>query len=280
MAFFLRSFLVIFVFAGAASVFPQDALGPTPTPLPTATPLTAKPQTVKEAMANPTAETIAETCLFVYALAGGRPVLEQIRKTTIERGKTSILNGSGKMETASYQKWVIRGASLDKEKLRIDHEFPTVRYSLILNQDKTFGVHEGNSFTPTDTATKAFQNQLYRGLDGLLRYRENGSTIVLSGKEKVMAVDYHLIDVTDKAGRKTRYFVSAKTFRVMMLEYEDEGKKFRRKFYDYNYAQGTLVPYRTVLFEGDKVVEETDIGTVTFGQKVDESLFPAAAVQL
>lgn len=276
----LRSFLVIFVFAGSSGLFAQTEPGPTPTPLPTATPLTAKPQTVKEAMANPTAETIAETALFVYALAGGRPVLEQIRKTTIERGKTTMLNGDGRMETANYQKWVIRGASLEKEKLRVDHDFPTVKYSLILNEDKTFGVHEGNAFTPTDAASRAFQNQIYRGLDGLLRYKENGSTLSLAGKEKVMAVEYHLIDVTDKVGRKTRYFVSAKTFRVMMLEYEEEGKKYRRKFYDYNYAQGTLVPYRTVLFEGDKVVEETDVGTVTFGQKVDETLFPAAAVQL
>ena len=231
-------------------------------------------------MANPTAETITETALFVYALAGGRPVLEQIRKTTIERGKTTMVNGEGRMETANYQKWIIRGASMDKEKLRIDHDFPTVRYSLILNDSKTSGVSDGNLFTPTEVATKAFQNQVFRGLDGLLRYKENGSTIVLAGKEKVMGVDYHLVDVSDKAGRKTRYFVSAKTYRVMMLEYEEDGKKYRRKFYDYNYAQGTLVPYRTVLFEDDKVVEETDIGTVTFGQKVDESLFPAAAVQM
>jgi hypothetical protein len=278
--FFLRSFLAIFVFAGATGVFAQDAPQSTPTPLPTATPLTARPQSVKEAMANPTAETITETALFVYALAGGRPVLEQIRKTTIERGKTAMVNGEGRMETANYQKWIIRGSSIDKEKLRIDHEFPTVGYSLILNEDKTFGVHDGNAFTPTDAATKAFQNQVFRGLDGLLRYKENGSTITLAGKEKVMAVDYHRIDVTDKAGRKTRYFVSAKTFRVMMLEYEEDGKKYRRKFYDYNYAQGTLVPYRTVLFEGDKVVEETDVGTVTFGQKVDDSLFPSAAIQM
>jgi hypothetical protein len=231
-------------------------------------------------MANPTAETITETALFVYALSGGRPVLEQIRKTTIERGKTSMMNGEGRMETANYQKWVIRGGSIDKEKLRVDHEFPSVKYSLILNDDKTFGVYDGNAFTPTDAATRAFQNQIFRGVDGLLRYKENGSTIALAGKEKVMGVEYHLIDVTDKAERKTRYFVSAKTYRVMMLEYEESGKKYRRRFYDYNYAQGTLVPYRTVLFEGDKVVEETDIGTVTFGQKVDESLFPAAAIQM
>ena len=280
MFLFLRSYLVIFVFAGAVSILAQDAPQATPTPLPTATPLTTKPLTAKEAMANPTAETVTETALFVYALAGGRPVLEQIRKTTIERGKTSVMNGEGRMETANYQKWIIRGSSINKEKLRVDHEFPTVRYSLILNDDKTFGVFDGNTFTPTDAASKAFQNQIFRGLDGLLRYKENGSTIALAGKEKVMAVDYHLVDVTDKSGRRTRFFVSAKTYRVMMLEYEEDGKKYRRKFYDYNYAQGTLVPYRTVLYQGDKIVEETDIGTVTFGQKVDESLFPTAAIQM
>lgn len=268
---FLKSCLVIFVCA--FGVLAQDAQ-PTPTPLPTATPLTAEPKSVKEMMANPTAESIAETALFVYALAGGRPVMEQIRKTTIERGKTKIVNGDGRMETANYQKWVIRGASLDKEKLRIDHEFPSVSYSLVLNEDKTFGIHKGTPFTPTDSAAKAFHNQIYRGLDGLLRYKENGSTLALVGKDKVMGVEYHIIDVTDKAGRKTRYFVSAKTFRVMMLEYEEDGNKYRRKFYDYNYAQGTLVPYRTVLYQGDTIVEETDVGTVTFGQRVEESLFP------
>ena len=280
MFLFLRSILVIFVFAGAIGVLAQDAPQATPTPAPTATPLAAKPKTIKEAMANPTAETVTETALFVYALAGGRPVLEQIRKTTIERGKTSLMNGEGRMETANYQKWIIRGPSIEKEKLRVDHEFPTVRYSLILNDDKTFGVFDGTAFTPTDAASKAFQNQVFRGIDGLLRYKENGSTIALAGKEKIMAVDYHRVDVTDKAGRKTRYFLSAKTYRVMMLEYEEDGKKYRRKFYDYNYAQGTLVPYRTVLYQGDKVVEETDVGTVTFGQKVDDSLFPAAAIQM
>lgn len=277
---FLRSFLVIFVFAGAVSVLGQDAPQSTPTPAPTATPVTAKPLTAKEAMANPTAETVTETALFVYALAGGRPVLEQIRKTTIERGKTSMMNGEGRMETSNYQKWIIRGTSIEKEKLRIDHEFPTVRYSLIWDDDKVSLVHDGNSLTPTDAASKAFQNQVFRGLDGLLRYKESGSTIALAGKEKIMAVDYHRVDVTDKAGRKTRYFVSAKTFRIMMLEYEEDGKKYRRKYYDYNYAQGTLVPYRTVLYEGDRVVEETNIGTVTFGQKVDDTIFPAAAIAM
>jgi hypothetical protein len=59
----------------------------------------------------------------------------------------------------------------------------------------------------------------------------------------------------------------------MMLEYESENVKFKRKFYDYNYAQGTLVPYRSVLWANDREVEETEVGTVTFGQKIEETLF-------
>ena len=59
----------------------------------------------------------------------------------------------------------------------------------------------------------------------------------------------------------------------MMLDYEAEGIKYRRKFYDYNYAQGTLVPFRTTLWVGDKLVEETEVGTITYGQKIDEALF-------
>ena len=90
-----------------------------------------------------------------------------------------------------------------------------------------------------------------------------------------MGVDYYMIDVTDKQQRKTRFYVSTRSWRVMMLTYEEGGVKYRRKFYDYNYAQGTLVPFRTVLWADEKIIEETDIGTITFGQKVDEEMFKA-----
>jgi hypothetical protein len=62
----------------------------------------------------------------------------------------------------------------------------------------------------------------------------------------------------------------------MILEYEQEGVKYRRKFYDYNYSQGTLVPYRTVLWANDKQIEESEILTITFGQRVEEDMFRAS----
>ena len=256
----------------------QSTITAGPVATPTPTPVTVKtPSSVGNAKSEAvTAEQVVETSLlFAYGLGAGRPLLNQIRKTTSERGKATYTAADGKVEQASYQKFIIRSESLAKERIRLDQEFPNARYSLVFNDDKIFGVYNNTIFTPREDAARGFENQIVRGLEAFLRYKENGSTIELAPKEKLMGVDFYLVDVTDKQDRKTRFFVSAKSFRVLMLTYEEAGIKYRRKFYNYNYAQGTLVPFRTVLWANDKIVEETDVGTITFGQKVDEELFKA-----
>ena len=76
-----------------------------------------------------------------------------------------------------------------------------------------------------------------------------------------------------------QYYISAKTWRVLWLEYEEKGAgdakpvKFKRTFHDYRAVQGTLVPYRSVLYEGDKLVEESQVLTVTYGVKTEDSVF-------
>ncbi len=268
----LQKILVLALFVTTSAVFAQtDAAKPAeakPTPKPTpANKLDPK---------NFTADQVAEATIFVYGNGGGRATLGQIRKTTLERGTAVFTNAEGKVERASYQRFVIRGETLAKEKIRLDQEFPGARFSLIFADSKTFGVFNNTIFTPREETVKTFQNQIIRGLEALLRYKENESALALAAKEKHMGVDYHVIDVTDKENRKTRFYISAKSFRVMMITYEDNGVNYKRKFYDYNLAQGTLVPYRTVLWANDKQVEETDVGTITFGQKVDEGLFAAS----
>ena len=271
----VRSILaaIAFVFVMPVLVLSQN---PTPTPSRTPSPKLTKEQ-MKAAAANPTAEQLAETTIFIYGNGGGRVVLDQIRKTTIERGTTTVAQPDGKMERANYDRYVIRGGSLDAEKVRLDQKFPSVSYSLVKNGEKVFMIYNDSVYNPREDAASSFRNQNYRGLDGLLRYKENGSKIASAGKESKMGVEYNRLDVTDKLGGVTRYFISAKTYRIMMLEYEEGGAKFQRKFYDYNLAQGTLVPFKTVLYRDDKVVEETEIGTITFGQKVDDALFPQSS---
>ena len=278
-------FSILFAFLilnGASNAFAQEAAV---TPKPETTPQAAKTETgdkkakkpnskqAAEASKNATAEQIAEATVYIYGGLGGRELLKQIRKSSIERGKISVVNVEGRTEQASYQRLILRGDTLEKERIRFDQEFPSAKYALVYNNDKIFGVFNDSVFTPREDAVKAFQNQIWHGLEAMLRYKENGSTLALAEREKIMGVELIVLDVTDKQARRTRFYISSKSFRVMMLEYTEDGVKMRRKFYDYNYAQGTLVPFRSVLYAGDKQVEETNIQTVSFGQKVEEDAF-------
>ncbi len=271
------TFVFLFAYTAGMAVSGQQpanpATAPIPSPTPTPTPLAAV--SAKDAIKNPTADQLAETSIFLYGLGGGRAILNQIRKTAIERGRISVANAEGKMEQATYQRFTTRGETLNKEKIRLDQEFPTARYSLVFADEKIFGIFNDEVFTPREDASRAFQNQIVYGVEALLRYKENESKLELVGKEKIGGVDMHVLDVVDKQNRKIRFFLSAKSFRVMMLEYDDAGIKYRRKFYDYNIAQGTLVAYRSVLYAGGKIVEETDIGTVTYGQKINDGMYSA-----
>jgi hypothetical protein len=225
-----------------------------------------------EAGKNATAEQVAESVILIY---GSRANLNQIRKTTVERGKISVVNAEGKTEQANYGRFILRADNLEKERIRFDQEFPNAKYALIFNNNKIFGLYNDAVFAPREDASKAFENQIWHGLEALLRYKENESKIELAGNEKISGVDFYRLDVTDKQNRKTRFFISTKQLRVMMLEYAEGDTKYRRKFYDYNYAQSTLVPYRSVLWANDKQIEETQIQTVSFGQKIEEDAFQA-----
>lgn len=269
---------ILFVLSATLGTIAQETKPKEAKPTPVATPVTNSKTVGK--LEN--AEQVAESAVFIYGFPGfltspiGRERLNQIRKTTLERGSTTLTASDGKVERATYQRFIIRGENLAKEKIRLDQDFPSAKYSLVFNDEKIFGIYNNTVFSPRQDASKGFENQIAHGIEALLRYKENGSTITLAPREKLMGVDYYVLDLTDKQQRKTRYYVSAKSYRIMMLTYEEDGVKYKRKFYDYNFAQGTLVPYRTVLWADDKIVEETEIGTITFGQKVDENLFASS----
>ncbi len=221
-----------------------------------------------------TPDQIAEGVILAY---GTRPGLEQIRRNGVERGRLTRISTDGRTEEASYERRFIRGDALEKDKVRLDQKTPTLEYSLVYGDGKTWGFLNGATFTPRQATTTDFLSQMWHGLDALLRYKENGSTITLVGKDKQQNIDLYVIDVVDKEKRKTRYYVSQKSFRVLWLEYEEGLLKYKRTFHDYRVVQGTLVPYRTVLYAGDRQVEESQVLTVTYGVKTEDSVFAAEA---
>lgn len=222
-----------------------------------------------------TAEQIVESVILIY---GTRPGLEQIRRNGVERGKISRTTSEGNTEEADYERRFVRGENLEKDKIRLDQKLPTMEYSLIFRDGKLWGVINGAAFTPRQDATASFISQHVHSIDSLLRYKECGFTISLVGKDQQKGLDLYVIDLVDKEKRKTRYYISARSLRVLWLEYEEGVPggvpvKYMRKFLDYRAVQQTLAPYRTVLFEDGKQSQETRVLTITYGVKVNDSIF-------
>lgn len=222
-----------------------------------------------------TAEQIVESVILIY---GTRPGLEQIRRNGVERGRITRTNTEGNTEETEYERRFVRGENLDKDKIRLDQKLPTMEYSLIFGDGKLWGIINGAAFTPRQDATASFISQHHHSIDSLLRYKECGSTITLVGKDQQKGLDLFVIDLVDKEKRKTRYYVSARSLRVLWLEYEERNPggvavKYTRKFLDYRAVQQTLAPYRTVLLEDGRQSQETRVLTITYGVKVSDSIF-------
>jgi hypothetical protein len=223
-----------------------------------------------------TPEQVVESVILIM---GSRPILAQIRRNGVERGRMSRMTPEGRPEEAKYELRFIHGDKTEKDKVRIDQKTPQAEYTLINSEGRVFGIINGSPFTPRADTTADFLAQQTRSLDALLRYKENESKLASAGKDKQQGIDLYVIDLIDKANRKTRYFISAKTFRVLWLEYEETppdqttAVKYTKRFYDYRVAQNTLVPYRTVVLEDGKQTRETRVLTVTYGVKMEESVF-------
>ena len=222
-----------------------------------------------------TAEQVVESVILVY---GTRPGLEHIRRNGVEKGRITRFTTEGNAEEANYERRFIRGENLDKDKIRLDQKLPTMEYSLIFGEGKLFGLINGAAFTPRQDAMASFLSQHHHSIDSLLRYKECGATISLVGKDQQKGLELYLIDLVDKEKRKTRYFISARSLRVLWLEYEEgipggPAVKYTRKFLDYRIVQQTLVPYRVVLTADGHDSQETRVLTITYGVKVSDSIF-------
>jgi hypothetical protein len=226
-----------------------------------------------------TAEQIAETVIAVAGNGFGRAVLNQIRRNGLERGKLTRVLEDGRSEEARYELRFVHGDKPEKDKVRLDQKTPQAEYSLVYGEGRIFGIINGSPFIPRADASADFISQQAHSIDALLRYKENESKVTSAGTDKRLGLDMYILDLVDKANRKTRYYISARTFHVLWLEYEEappggtDPVKYTKRFYDYRLAQNTLVPYRTVLLADGKQTLETRILTVTYGVKMEDSLF-------
>jgi hypothetical protein len=235
-----------------------------------------KPQAVLTA-----AEAIAEYAIFAY---GGRRQRELVRTAVQEEGTIRLATDQGDMNGA-YTMRSIRREKSWQDLLRVDIELsppgstdardPTVKYLIAFNGASVWSAQNGQYITPKPEVETAFRAQLTHDYTALLRYKEDGSKVELIGQETVDGIATHKLDLTAPNGEKTRFWISAKTYRVLHVEYEltlAEGQpptKYKVSFYytPYRITQNTLTPSRR------KMYQDILIDSITCSAKLDPELF-------
>jgi hypothetical protein len=105
--------------------------------------------------------------------------------------------------------------------VRLDQRMSSGRIlAHIFNDGRVTGILRGTPFTPKQEDVSWIMTDRVHGIDSLLRYKESGATVKFVGNESQKGLDLWVLELTDKAGNATRYYISSKSGRILWLEYE------------------------------------------------------------
>jgi hypothetical protein len=234
-------------------------------------------------------EAIVEFAIVAY---GTRKQLELARSAATEEGTIRLVTESGDLN-GRYLLRTMRRAKTWEDLLRVDLDLntpastdrpggdQTIKYTVAFNGASVWSAQNGQYITPRPEAEAAFKAQLTREYLALLRYKEDGSKLELIGPENVVGVDTNVVEMTNTNGEKTRYWISAKSFRIVHCEYElllagnTKPTKYRLSYYysPVRVVQNTLIPTRRVMTQDGKFVQEIIIGPITLSAKLDPEVF-------
>jgi hypothetical protein len=173
----------------------------------------------------------------------------------------------------------LRKENNDNDLARVDVDLPTEKLSFGFNGFTVWAARDGVSFTPEPDVEKSFIGAVVHNYEALLRYKELGSTVERAGTETLVGLEIEKLDLTHKDGSKTRFFISAKTYRILHLEYElvlqpgTPPTKYRTSYFDFRPVQNTLVPAKETLYENGRLIQEIRITQTKFHDKLNEDLF-------
>jgi hypothetical protein len=235
-------------------------------------------------------EAVVELAIIGY---GTRKQLEAARAAIQEAGTIRLATEAGDL-MGNYLLRSIRKEKSSQDLLRVDLELsppdnaqgqpPTpIKYVIGFNGASVWSAQNGQYVNPRAGADIALRAQLTHEYMALLRYKEDGSKVEYVGPETVVGVATNVLDLTSPDGEKTRFWLSAKTYRVLHCEYElklVEGQPPTKYRIDYYYTpfsgavvQNTLVPVRREMKQDGKFVQEIKLTNIIYSAKLDPEIF-------
>lgn len=235
------------------------------------------------------AEVVAEYTIIAY---GTREQLQKARASVQEESNIRLATDQGDI-TGTHNLRSMKKEKSWQDLLRVDLDLTppetaqrqgapaSLRYVAAFNGASMWSAQNGQYVTPRPEVQAAFLAQLTHDYTTLLRYKEDGSKLELKGQETVSGLPTNVIELTTPNGEKTKYYISAKSYRILHLEYElklsaeQPATKYRISYYytPIKVIQNTLVPTRRVTTQDGKFVQEITLTSANYSAKLDPEIF-------
>jgi hypothetical protein len=214
------------------------------------------------------------------AVYGGLATLLVLRQSGQLRGLVKLYTGSDTPQEGEITIRFTRKLKVAEDLKRIDLKLPTAPpFAIAFDGTRVWGAENNTPVVLYLRSEAAMKAELLHNYEALLRSQELDAKLEYVGEEKKSGIPLHVIDMKHADGSTTRYYVSAKTWRILHLEYEfavsslPKPIRVRESFYDFRVVQNTLAPFRIVRYEDNNLVQETNFTEVAFGVQIDKSVF-------
>ena len=224
---------------------------------------------------NPRAEEVVERAILAY---GSRGALYAIQRNGILRGQITLTDAQGTREGRTATRFIRKQRLLD-DLVMIELELPETKFIIGFDGKQVWSVHNGEQQELSPETAAAFRAAHIHSYEALLRYKENDSKLEYVGSKPFGTSELDIIDLVTPEGERTRYEISRRTSHILYLEYEAKAApsaaptKYRLHFTDFRAIQNTLVPYKTLVFQNGRQVEERKLVEVVYSVQLDEKAF-------
>lgn len=225
---------------------------------------------------------VSEIINNTVAAYGGLATLIVLRQSGQLRGLVKLYTGSDTPQEGEITIRFMRRPKVAEDLKRIDLKLPTApKFTIAFDGTRVWGAENDSPVVLYLRSEAAMKAELLHNYEALLRSQELETKPEYVGEEKRSGLQLYMIDMKHSDGSTTRYYISAKTWRILHLEYEitvpstRQPIRVRESFYDFRVVQSTLAPFRIVRYEDDHLVQEINFTEVTFGVQVDKSIFEA-----
>jgi hypothetical protein len=203
-----------------------------------------------------------------------------LQNNGIIKNNLKLISGDNVREGRSTLKF-IRKPKLMEDLVILELDLPDTKFTMGFDGEKTWALNNGERTELNPELAAAFRSSYAHSYEALLRYKEDGSKLDYVDTKKIASLEIDIIDLTMPDGTKTRYEVSRRTGHILYLEYETksvtpEAKpiKYRLHFKDFKVVQNSvIIPYVTVVYENDVIVEERTVIEAAFNAQLEEKVF-------